>query len=182
MRVPAAALLFFAAIPLAAAEDAPRPEDRAAIDACLEKQRDEPERCIAAVFKPCAEVPQGPNDQVPPGSTPGQVECFNREMAVWDEKMDESLEKLLAGPLGTETKKPEYRPPGNKRDRAVPGAEIINDMQKTWLASRAKICDTESMFYEEGTFSSIVFGNCVLKETGRHVIWLLDVVNDTTGR
>ncbi len=42
--------------------------------------------------------------------------------------------------------------------------------------------DTESMFYEEGRFSSIVFGNCVLKETGRHVIRLLDVINDTTGR
>ncbi len=96
--------------------------------------------------------------------------------------MNESLKKLLAGPLGTETKKPEYRPPGNKRDRAVQGADIINDMQKTWLASRAKICDTESMFYEEGSFSSIVSGNCVLKETGRHVIRLLDVINDTTGR
>ena len=34
------------------------------------------------------------------------------------------------------------------------------------------------MFYEEGTFATIVFGNCVLKETGRHVIWLLDVVMD----
>jgi uncharacterized protein YecT (DUF1311 family) len=182
MRLPAAAVLLFAAVPLAVAQQAPLPADRAAIDACLDKQKDEPERCITAVFKPCTQAPMGPNDQVRHDSTAGQAECFYREMAVWDAKMDESLKKLLAGPLGTTMHKPEYRPPGNKRAHAVPGAEIVDDMQKTWLAARAKKCDTESMFYEGGTFVSIVYGNCMLKETGRHVIWLLDLVNDTTGR
>jgi len=38
------------------------------------------------------------------------------------------------------------------------------------------------MFYEGGTFVNIVTGHCELRETGRHVIWLLNVVNDTTGR
>jgi uncharacterized protein YecT (DUF1311 family) len=175
-------LVFFATLSLAAAQDMPPPEDRAEIDACLLKQKDSPERCITAVFKPCTEAPLGPNDAVPHDSTARQIKCFNREMAVWDQKMATSLQQLLAGPLGKKTVNPEYRPEGNKRERRVLGAEIISDMQKTWLASRAKICDTESMFYEEGTFSTVVFGNCVLKETGRHVIWLLDVLNDTTGR
>jgi uncharacterized protein YecT (DUF1311 family) len=174
--------LLFAAVSVAAAQDASRPEDRAMIDACLEKQKDEPEHCITAVFKPCTEAPQGPKDRVPHDSTAGQVECFKREMAVWDEKMAASLQQLLASPLGKKIVRPEYRPAGNERKRPVAGADIINDMQKTWLAARAKTCDTESMLYEEGTFATIVFGNCVLKETGRHVIWLLDVVNDTTGR
>jgi len=166
----------------AAFAQAPRPDDRAAVDACLQKQKAEPERCIATVFKPCTEAPRGPNDRYPHDSTAGQNDCFKREMAVWDAKMAESLKQLLAGPLGTMTAKPEYRPTGNKRARPVPGADIINDMQRSWLAARAKKCDTESMFYEGGTFVSIVYGNCVLKETGRHVIWLVDLINDTTGR
>ncbi len=178
-------LTFLMLLPLAhpaAAADKPRADDRAAIEICLQKQKDEPERCITAVFKPCTEAPRGPNDRYAHDSTAGQTDCFNREMAVWDTKMDESLKQVLAGPLGTITAKPEYRPAGNKRAHAVPGADIVNDMQRTWLAARAKQCDTESMFYEGGTFSSIVYGDCVLKETGRHVIWLLDVVNDTNGR
>jgi len=116
---------------LAAAQDnapRPRPEDRAALDACLDKQRHEPERCITAVFKPCTEAPQGPNDEVRHDSTAGQVECFNREMAVWNEKMDASLKKLLEGPFG---KKILNRPEGRQRGRMVSGADIINDMQKT---------------------------------------------------
>jgi len=118
---------------------------------------------------------------VPPSSTAGHVECFNREMAVWDEKMAQSLQQLRAGPLGKIMVKPEYRPLGNNRSRAVPGAEIIDDMQKSWEATRAKKCDTESMFHEGNTFAGIVFGNCVLKKTGRHVIWLIDLINDTSG-
>ena len=175
-------MLAVLAQPAASAGTTIRPDDRITIDACLQKQRAEPGRCITAVFKPCTEAPRGPDDPYAHDSTAGQTDCFNREMAVWDAKMEESLNKLLAGPLGTMTARPEYRPRGSKRDHAVSGADIINDMQRTWLAARAKQCDTESMFYEGGTFSSIVFGNCVLKETGRHVIWLLDVVNDTTGR
>ena len=181
MRLIAALLLLIAALP-AAARDAARPQDRAAIDTCLQRQKDNPERCITAVFKPCTEAPQGPHDPVPHSSTAGQVECFNREMAVWDEKIAQGLQQLRDGPLGKMTAKPEYRPAGNKRSRPVPGADIIDDMQKSWEATRAKKCDTESMFYEEGTFAGIVFGNCVLKETGRHVIWLIDLVNDTVGR
>jgi uncharacterized protein YecT (DUF1311 family) len=106
----------------------------------------------------------------PRGSTPAQIECFKREMAVWDEKIAASLQRLLSSPLGKKIVKSEYRPVGNKRSGPVPGANIISDMQQTWVSARAKICDTESMFYEEGTFSSIVFGNCALKETARHAI------------
>jgi uncharacterized protein YecT (DUF1311 family) len=183
MRSIAVALLLSIASTAASAQTpAPRSDDRAAIDACLRKEKAEPDRCIASVFKPCTEAPRGPNDPYPHDSTAGQNDCFQREMAVWDAKMTESLQRLLAGPLGTMTAKPAYRPPGNKRDRAVAGANIVNDMQRSWIAARAKMCDTESMFYEGGTFASIVFGQCMLKQTGRHVIWLIDLVNDTTGR
>jgi uncharacterized protein YecT (DUF1311 family) len=164
------------------AQIAPRPADRAAIDACLATQKANPEPCIGGVFKPCTEAPQAPNEPYAHDSTAGQTDCFNREMAVWDEKMAASLKQVIAGPLGKMMAQPEYRPAGNRRDRPVPGADIIDDMQRSWLAARAKLCDTESMFYEAGTFSSIVYGNCILKETGRHTIWLLDLVNDTTGR
>ncbi len=176
MRLLGAILLLASVLPAAAQDDKPRPEDRAAIDACLNSHHDDDrERCITAVFKPCTEAPQGPNDDVPHNSTAGQVECFIREMAVWDEKMDASLKELLSGALG---KIVLDRPDGNARKK-VPGADIINDMQKTWEDSLVKICDTESMFYDGGTIVHIIVGHCALRETGRHVIWLLDLINDT---
>jgi len=50
-------LLFIAALPAATARDAARPQDRATIDACMQRQKDNPQRCITAVFKPCTEAP-----------------------------------------------------------------------------------------------------------------------------
>jgi len=178
MRLLGAILLLASLLPAAAQADKPRPEDRAAIDACLNSHHDDRERCITAVFKRCTEAPQGPNDEVPHDSTAGQVECFNREMAVWDEKMDASLKKLRSGALGKIVLE---RPDGNARKKVV-GTAIINDMQKTWLDSVDKICDTESMFYDGGTIVHIMVGHCELRETGRHVIWLLDLINDTSDR
>ncbi len=177
----AAFVLLAGALPVRA-QPAPRPADRAAIDACIKTQKDTPERCVGSVFDPCVEAPRGPNDQFPHDSTAGQGECAEREIAVWDEKMDTSLQQLLAGSLGQTQAQPWNRPAENKRDRAVPGSDIIDDMQRTWLAWRAKMCDTDAMRYEGGTLSRIIYGKCILQETGRHALWLQQQVDDNAPR
>ncbi|MGZ5842426.1 MAG: lysozyme inhibitor LprI family protein [Xanthobacteraceae bacterium] len=166
-----------ASIVCAGAQDV-RPADRAAIDACLQKETEAPERCIGAVYKPCTDAPQGPDDRFPPGSTAGRGDCAERETAVWWNIIDTNLKQLLDGPLGKTVAQPWNRPPQNKRDHAVPGTDIINDMQQTWVVWRAKKCDTAAMQYEEGTLSRVIYGVCIYEETGRHALWLKSLVED----
>ena len=144
MRFVPAAVLLAAMTPVAAVpDDAPRAraEDRAAIDTCLEKQKDEPERCIAAIA---------------------------------------SLKQLREGPLGKTVAQSWNRPPQNRRDHAVPGTDIIDDMERTWALSRAKLCDAEAMQYEEGSLSRIIYIKCINREAARHAIWLAQQVDDNT--
>ncbi len=85
---------------------------------------------------------------------------------------------MLDGPLGKTVAQPWNRPSENKRDHAVPGTDIINDMQKTWLIWRAKKCDTTAMQYEEGSLSRVLYGACIYEETGRQALWLKSLVED----
>jgi len=172
----AAALLMAAAA--AALAQQVRPADRAVIEACLAKESDGPQRCLGAVYTPCTEAPQTDADRVPPGSTAGRGDCAERETAVWWEILDANLKKLREGPLGQTVAQPWNRPPQNKRDRAVPGTDIIDDMQATWVNWRAKKCDTAAMQYEEGTLSRVIYATCIYEETGRQALWLKALVED----
>jgi uncharacterized protein YecT (DUF1311 family) len=164
-------VLLASILPLSA-KDAALPRDRAAIDGCLQKQKETAERCIGTVYDACTNEPSG-------STTVGMNQCAQRELQVWQEKMAASLKQLLAGPLGATQAQPENRPPENKRDHAVPGSDIINDMQRTWVAARAKVCDTATLQYEGGTLASVVYGQCVYEETGRHALWLKTLTEDT---
>jgi uncharacterized protein YecT (DUF1311 family) len=164
--IAARAAVLLAALTLpATAQDASPADDRAAIDACLNKEADAPEHCIGAVYNACTAEPSGT-------STAAMGECAQRETAVWQRMMDESLKQLLTGPLGTTQAEPFNRPPENRRDRPVPGSDIINDMKKTWLVWRAKMCDTAAMQYEGGSLSRVIYGSCIYEETARHALWL----------
>ena len=160
-----AGVLWLALALPATAQDASPADDRAAIEACLAKEADAPEHCIGAVYNTCTAEPSG-------STTAGMGVCAQRETAVWQIMMDESLKQLLTGPLGTTQAEPFNRPPENRRDRPVPGADIINDMQQTWLVWRAKMCDTAAMQYEGGSLSRVIYGSCIYEETARHALWL----------
>ena len=165
-------LLLLASLRPAPAQEGPLPSDRVAIDGCLQKQKDTPERCIGLVYKACTDEPSG-------SSTAGMGFCAQRETQVWQEKMEASLQQLRDGPLGKTQAQPFNRPPENKRDNAVPGTDIIDDMQRSWAAWRAKMCDTQAMQYEGGSLSRVIYGECVYEETGRHALWLKALLEDT---
>jgi uncharacterized protein YecT (DUF1311 family) len=94
--------------------------------------------------------------------------------------MEASLKQLRAGSLGQTEADPANRPPENKRAGKVPGTNIINDMQQTWISFRAKKCDTEAMQAEGGSLSRVLYGSCFYDETARHALWLASLVDDTS--
>src|SRR5581483_9954452 len=152
MRHGMTALILLACAHAAAAEPA-QPQDRATIDACLQTAKDNPERCVGLVYTPCRDSRAG-------GTTAGMGGCAARETAVWSEKLDASLQALLAGPLGDTDAEPWNRPAENRRDATVKGRDILKDMQQTWIAWRAKKCDTLAMQAEGGTLSRVLYGSC----------------------
>jgi Lysozyme inhibitor LprI len=168
----ACALLLTSALS-AAAQSAVRDQDRVTIDACLQREKTAPERCIGAMSGPCSEAPQTPADSAPPGSTAGRGFCTQREIAVWREKIDATLAALRTGPLGKTVANPWNRPPDNKRASPVPGTDIIDDMHRHWLIWRVKKCDTQAMQYEDGSLSRVVYATCLNDETARHALWLM---------
>ncbi len=177
-HLPLAALLLLTSIGAVNAQDAPRADDRAAIDACLKTEESAPQRCIGIVYTPCTERPMRDGDRFPPDSTPGREDCASRETSVWLEKMDAALKALRDGPLGQTEAQPWNRPAANKRAQAVPGREIIDDMQRAWASARVKMCDTQSLRYEGGTLARIVYATCLYEEAARFALWLGEVAND----
>ena len=101
-----------------------RPEDSAAIEACLRSAKDNLERCIGTVYRPCADTREG-------GTTAGMGVCAARETAVWNGTLEENLIMLVNGPLGRTTAQPHNRPRENRRCTPVEGAEILRDMHQT---------------------------------------------------
>ncbi len=173
-----AAVLLLASVSAVTAQDTPRAEDRAAIDACLKREASEPQRCIGSVYTPCTERPMRDGDRFPSDSTPGREECAARETSVWQEKIEATLTALRERPLGQTEAQPWNRPAANKRAQPVPGRDIIDDMQRSWLVTRVKMCDTRSLRYEGGTLARIIYATCIYEETARHALWLIDLVND----
>jgi uncharacterized protein YecT (DUF1311 family) len=153
----------------------PPPHDRPALQTCLTSAPDNPEACIGIIYKPCTDSRDG-------GTTRGMNECALRETAAWTELMDASLAALTAGSLGQTEAQPYNRPNENRRDGPVKGADILADMQRTFLSWRAKKCDTLAMQYEGGTLSGVVYGVCTYEETARHALWLKALAEDISSR
>lgn len=160
------------------AQEPPKAEDRAAIEACLKREADRPERCIGIVYQPCTDRPAEPNDAFPPGSTPGQERCAARERAVWQAMIDASLKALREGPAGQSPVQPYNRPPQTRLTHPVSGATLIDDMETAWETWRAKACDIEGLRYEGGTVARTIYATCSNRETARHALWLKAVEND----
>ena len=160
----------FQALPASAAERA-LPADQNTIDVCLSKAGESSETCIGIIYAPCIETAQG-------SSTMGMGECAARELAVWDAILNKSYQALLASSLGSTDAMPENRPPENRRPGVVKGSDIIRDMQRAWIAFRAKKCDVAAMQFEGGSASRVIYGDCSMRETARQALWLRAIADE----
>ena len=92
--------------------EAARPDarDSAAIQSCIKSARGDAtaaERCIDSIADPCLKQPAA-------NSTAGQVACVDRELAVWDDILNETFRRL--------------------RDKLDEEQKIkLRDMQRAWI-------------------------------------------------
>ena len=163
-----------------AADDAVRPEDRAAVAGCLKiaagVPRDDgtsptgakadptawmayyartpkpgPSTCVGVVSTPCLQrAPGGVS-----GNTADMLDCLTREQRVWDERLNAAYKAMLHSCQGKDDKFCATR----------------RKLERAWVAYRDALCDLP---YEEhgGSAASLDFADCMLSETARQAIWL----------
>jgi uncharacterized protein YecT (DUF1311 family) len=140
--------------------EAARPDarDSAAIQSCIKSARGDvttAERCIDTIADPCLKRPAA-------NSTAGQVACVDRELAVWDDILNETFRRL--------------------RDKLDAEQKIkLRDMQRAWIESRDKTC-AFYWDYHQGTIAVPMAAFCRNRETARRALLLLSFLNDAEGR
>ncbi len=172
MRAVFAVAGFLALSPALAADDKPTAVDRAAVADCValagknrESLSDEAASpgaaarlaravkeaptqaasCIGVVAEPCQNEPGGESNL-------GMAQCYDRETAVWDERLNQNYKKRL------DEADPVYR-------------DALRKMQRAWLAYRDAKCASISAG-EIGSISVPETAVCQLEETARQAIFL----------
>lgn len=133
------------------AEDA-LPSDVIEIQSCIEGVRDynagaesgqeaSRDECIGTIAKPCLETDDGQ-------STYGMMECYGRELSVWDAMLNDNYVGL--------------------KD-AVSDAEFraLRDTQLKWIAYRDAKCGWPDLFFQGGTISGPIAASCLNEATAR---------------
>jgi uncharacterized protein YecT (DUF1311 family) len=136
----------------------PDAADSAKVQSCVKSAgaatRDR-ERCIGVVADPCAERDDAQ-------STADQVACAARELAVWDDILNETYRRL--------------RDKLDAKQKAK-----LRDMQRAWVQSRTRTCDFYWDFFQ-GTMASPMSAFCENRETARRALLLLGFLDNAEGR
>ncbi len=149
-----------AAAPAAAAEALPQDETdlqtciegvreyNAGAEAGQEASRDE---CIGAVADPCLETDAAT-------TTTGMVECYGRELAVWDAMLNMNYAAL--------------------KDELEPGAfAALRDTQVKWIAFRDAKCAWPSVLFEGGSIARPIGADCLNRTTAQRSNELADYLD-----
>ena len=151
----AAALHFLFATPSLAQETAvPGPEDRIAVQQCLEAVRNSMGKrssCIGVVSAPCLAKPENQTTQ-------GMVQCTNKEHAIWDDYLStyyRELHSTLPEPARTE----------------------LRNVQRAWLKYRDTLCAFPLTYHGGGTIAQPIMANCRLEETARRTHALAELLD-----
>lgn len=149
------ALLLVAPLALPAfaqdASDRPVAQDRAVIEACLSGKTDAVQRrgCIGRVANPCQDTPDG-------ASTVGMIGCFEREHAVWDERLNRAYREAMAA-------------------FDENGKAYLKGTQQAWLKFRAQACEWPAKVYPGGSIGGPLAADCRLDQTALRAIDLADI-------
>jgi uncharacterized protein YecT (DUF1311 family) len=141
-----------------ATPEKPNARDSTAVQSCIKSARgglQQQERCIGIIADPCAKRPGAE-------STAGQVACADRELAVWDDILNETFRRL--------------------RDKLDEDQKVkLRDMQRAWIDSRDRTCAFYWDFYQ-GTMASPMTAFCGNRETARRALFLLGFLANAEGR
>jgi uncharacterized protein YecT (DUF1311 family) len=134
----------------------PNARDVAVVQDCLKSQRGRElkgERCIGVVVDPCLKRAR---------STADQNACADRELAVWDDILNETYRRL-----------------GKHLDEEQKGK--AREMQRSWIETRDKTC-TFYWDYFQGTMASPMSSYCNVRETARRAMFLKFFMDEAEGR
>jgi uncharacterized protein YecT (DUF1311 family) len=136
----------------------PDARDSQAIQSCIKSARggaQKQERCIGIIADPCLKRPAA-------NSTAGQTDCADRELAVWDDILNETFRRL--------------------RDKLDDEQKTkLRDMQRAWIESRDRTCKFYWDYYQ-GTMATPMSALCTNRETARRALFLLGFLEDADGR
>lgn len=131
----------------------PTSAERKAVQQCVldaRKARESPATCVGNVAENC---------QKRPGmdSTVGMRDCFARETAIWDDRLNRNYKALL---MVIES-----------GDRAA-----LRDIQRAWIKWRDIKCTLPYLTNPGGTIAGPLSGRCVMLETATRSIELGDEI------
>lgn len=142
----------------ALAQDKPAAKDVAAIEKCVKAKSGRNwrwESCIGVISEPCSK-----NE----GSMTSRqvIDCYDRELAVWDDMLNKSYQALLKALDADQQAK-------------------LREMQRAWMASRDKSC--EFLYdYFQGTMANPMIAACKSRATGRQALYLRGFAEDAAER
>lgn len=119
------------------------------ITACLAeaRRRESPrEDCIGKVIDRCMEQPGG-------HSTAGMRACAERELTIWDDRLNRHYQRLSKALDGKAARK-------------------LRDTQRLWIKWRDAKCEMPYVLFEGGTMAGPMSSDCRMRTTGRRAIEL----------
>lgn len=141
-----------------------RPEDVAAVNACLKRVKEKAdvpvpgahghaaqigprkkEDCIGVVTDPCLEKDEN-------SSTMAMVQCSDREFAVWDDRLNAAYKKVMA-------------------DAEADVAEGFRKVQRAWIVYRDATC-AQPYLVHKGTMAQPMGAHCMMTLTAHQTLWL----------
>ena len=157
--------LALSATPLAAQDVTPK-FDPQVLDTCLfDTQVEEHESCIGVAADQCMETEGG-------SSTAGMNDCVGHELEIWDKKLNEAYNTLMAAAKQVDE--------GYADETSSPNrAGLLKEMQVNWIAFRDATCAFERSEYHGGSMASNVGMGCLLDMTAKQAL-VLDGFNNAT--
>lgn len=140
----------------AMAQDKPAAKDSVAIEKCVKAKTGRHwswESCIGVISERCSKD-DGTDRQV--------IDCYDRELAVWDDMLNKSYQALLKA-LDSDQQ------------------EKLREMQRAWMTSRDKTCGFLYDYFQ-GTMASPMIAACKTRTTGRQALYLRGFAEDVAER
>ena len=138
-----ASLVVIAGNVAAASRDAYALQDKATIEACIEKAQRNSQHarvCIGEATRVCETLREMANQA-------GIKDCMKREAAYWDEMLNDRYQQLMANFSKKNVKK-------------------LKAMQRSWIAWRKEKCELPYMLYEGGKMAGVMAASCFMETTG----------------
>ncbi|MBK4215841.1 DUF1311 domain-containing protein [Paracoccus caeni] len=143
--------------------------DAAVLETCLDKagQDEKPDResCIGLASDQCMESDIGQ-------TTMGMSLCLDREREVWDAKLNESYQTLMAYAVSNDVDMEEL---GSAAEKQVP---FLQKMQRNWISYRDAACQFERSQWGGGTGGGPSEMHCLMVLTARQYLWLQQYLNE----